>query len=117
MTQTRPWLGSDTSLVDTPPPCRSLPPDAVTMSRPHGACQHIVSDGKALGRDDEGDDDLDAVAALVAGVAEAADVRGILGWFAFEVGACQIIEKHIEFHIEEGPPTLGEIVEKRRLVD
>ena len=35
------------------------------------ACQHFVSDGKALGRDDEGDDNLDAVAALVAGVAEA----------------------------------------------
>jgi hypothetical protein len=36
MIQTGPWLGSDIRLVDTPPPCRSLPPDAVTMSRPHG---------------------------------------------------------------------------------
>ena len=43
------------------------------------AGQDFVGDGKSFGRDDQCDDDLDAVASLVATVAEATDVVGILG--------------------------------------
>ena len=43
------------------------------------AGHHFVGQGEALGRDDEGDDDLHAVAALVAAVAEAARVGWIDG--------------------------------------
>ena len=60
------------------------------------ARQHFVSDGKALGRDNVGDDDLDAVAALVAGAAKAADVRGIFGWLRHRRQAA-IRANHNEF--------------------
>ncbi len=51
------------------------------------ASEHFVGDGKSVGRDDKGDDDLNAVAAFVAGVTEAADVFGVFGRIALEVGA------------------------------
>ena len=58
------------------------------------ARQHFVGEGKTLGRNNEGDDDLHAVAALIAAVAKAAQIGGIGGRIAFKICAGQIVEEH-----------------------
>ncbi len=75
------------------------------------AGQHFVGEREALGRDDEGDDDLHAVAALVAAVAEAARVGGIDGRITFKIRAGQIVEEHLERRVEEIAPARGEMIE------
>lgn len=76
------------------------------------AGEHFVGDGEAVRGDDEGDDDLDAVAALVATVSKAADVFGVLWRVTLEVGAGEIIEEDFEFGLKEGAPAFSEVVEE-----
>jgi len=65
----------------------------------------LVGQREALGSDDKRDDDLHAVGAFVARVAELAFVAGREGRVALEVGAGQIVEQHVEFDPEEVFPT------------
>ena len=80
------------------------------------AGQHFVGEREALGRDDEGDDDLHAVAALVPAVAEAARVGGVGGRITFKIRAGQIVEEHLELRVEEIAPSCGEVIKERRLM-
>ena len=80
------------------------------------AGQHFGGEWKTLGRDDEGDDDLHAVAALVPAGAEAARAGGIDGRITFKIRAGQIVKKHPERRGEEVAPARGEVLEERRLV-
>ena len=80
------------------------------------ACENFVGEGEPLGRDDEGDDDLHAVAPLVARVTELAFVAFGEGRITFEVGAGEIVKQDFEFGVEEGFPPLGEMVEERGFV-
>ncbi len=80
------------------------------------ARQHFVGEGKTLGRNHEGDDDLHAVAALIAAVAEAAQIGGIGGRIAFKIRAGQIVEEHFVLRLEEVAPAGGKVIKERRLV-
>ena len=80
------------------------------------AGEDFVGERKTLGRDDEGDDDLHAVAAPVATIAKASDVGGIGGRIAFKIRAGEIVKEHLVFRIEEVAPARGEMVEERRFM-
>ena len=68
------------------------------------ARHHLVAQREALGRDDQRDDDLHAVAALVAAVAELAQIVGPAVFVALEVGAGQVVQQHVELRAEELAP-------------
>ena len=80
------------------------------------ARQDLVGQRKALRRHDQRDDHLHAVAALVAAVAVAALVLLIGRRIAFEVGARQIVEQHIELGAEQILPALAQMAEQSLLV-
>src|ERR1019366_3223545 len=67
-----------------------------------------MSDGEALARDDEGDDDLLAVAAMIARVAALGEFV-FLGE-AFEVATGKIVQNKIVFKLEEVAEALLQIV-------
>jgi hypothetical protein len=76
------------------------------------ARQHLVGERQAFGRDDEGDDDLDAVPALVAAVAEAAGIVRVVRHGALEVGAREVVEQHFVARAEEIAPALAQMGEE-----
>jgi hypothetical protein len=78
------------------------------------ARQDLVGQGKALRGHDQGDDNLDAIGALVTTVAVLA--FAVLRRLAFEIGAGQIVEQHIEADIEQHPPALLQRGEQRLVV-
>ena len=78
--------------------------------------QHFIGQGEALGRDEERDDHLHAIAAFVAAVTEAAHVRGVLRRVALEVSAREVVEEHFVFRIKEIAPALREVIEERAFV-
>jgi hypothetical protein len=61
----------------------------------------FVGQRKTLGGDDQRDDDLDAIASLVARVSELAFVILSEGRVALEIGAREIVEQHFELHTEK----------------
>ena len=74
--------------------------------------QHLVGERQAFGRDDEGDDDLHAVAAFVAAVAEAAGIVLVGRHVAFEAGRGQIVEQHFVARVEQIAPALAKMREE-----
>jgi hypothetical protein len=76
------------------------------------AGEHLVGEGQAFGRDDEGDDDLHAVAAFIPAVAEAARVGLVVGHVALEVGAGQVVEQDLVAHAEQVAPALAQVGEE-----
>jgi len=87
-----------------------------TLSIPAIAGKDFVGEREALGSDDEGDDNLHAVAAFIPAVAETTQAGGVFGRVALEIGAGQVVEKNLVFGVEEVAPTLGEVVEKGSFV-
>jgi len=78
--------------------------------------QHFVSKRKAVGRHDQRDHHLGAVAALVAAVAVAPLVVFIVRLRGLKISAGQIIEQHFETGPEQVLPALAQMIEQRRLV-
>src|ERR687896_1550202 len=75
------------------------------------ARQHFVGDGETLRGNDQGNDDLHAVAPLVAAVTKAALVLFVLRRRGFDVSTCQIIEQDVEVDTEQVLPALGQMME------
>ena len=75
----------------------------------------FIADGQAVGSDDQGDDDLHAVGALVAAVTEGFEAAGFgdraVG-IDFKVGARQIIEQDVIGYAEESKPAVLEVAEE-----
>jgi hypothetical protein len=80
------------------------------------AGEHLVSERETLGRDDQCDDHLHAVAAFVATVTKAAQAAGLLGRITFKVSAGKILEQHLVIRVKEIAPARGEMVKERALV-
>ena len=80
------------------------------------AGEHLVGERQAFRRHHQGDDDLDAVGALIAAIAEAALVGLILRRIGFEIGAGQIVKQHIEAGVEEIAPAIDKMAEQGLLV-
>ena len=80
------------------------------------AAHHLVAQREALGRDDQRDDDLPAVAALVAAVTVLAQIVRPPVFVGLEVGAGQVVQQHVEFGAEEFTPTPHEEPVERVLV-
>ena len=80
------------------------------------AGEHLVGERQAFRRHHQGDDDLDAVGALIAAIAEAALVGLILRRIGFEIGAGQIVKQHIEAGVEEIAPAIDKMAEQSLLV-
>lgn len=78
--------------------------------------QHFISKRITLGCDDERDDDLHAVAALVTTVAEAAQTGGLVRRITFKISARQVVEEHLILRIKQVAPALSEMVKERALV-
>ena len=76
----------------------------------------LVGERQAFRRHHQGDDDLDAVGALVAAIAEAALVVFVLRRIGFEIGAGQVVEQDVEAGVEEIAPAIDEMGEQRLLV-
>ena len=70
----------------------------------------FVGDGEALGTDDEGDDDLDAVGPLVPAVPMLP--LAAIGRIGLEVGTRQIVEEDVECRVEQVFPPPGQVVEE-----
>lgn len=77
---------------------------------------NLIGERKALGRDDQGDDHLHAVAATIPAVAEAAGILRRLGRVALEVGARQVVEEHLVTRVEEVRPAFAQMDKDRVLV-
>ena len=71
-----------------------------------------MGQGKALARDHQGDDDLLAIAAMVAGIAAPGQLV-VLGQ-AFEVGAGQVVQQQVVIELEEGAEAFLQVVFDRR---
>src|SRR5215831_695922 len=67
------------------------------------AAEHFVSQRQAFRSDDQCDDDLHAVGALITAVAKAALVILGKGRIAFEIGAGQIVKQHVKFRAKQCP--------------
>src|SRR6516225_6687935 len=75
-----------------------------------------IAERKAVGGDDQRDDDLHTIIALVPVVAELALVFIAVRGIALEIGARQIIEQDIEFGPKQVLPALPQMTEERLLV-
>ena len=80
------------------------------------ARQHLVAQREALGRDDQRDDHLPAIAALVAAVAELAQVIRPALDVGLEVGAGQVVQQHLEARTEQLAPAALQELEQLVLV-
>ena len=80
------------------------------------ARQHFVGQRKTLRRDDQRDDHLHTVAALVAAVAKTPLVIVILRRIGLEIGAGQIIEQDLEAQVEQIAPAPDQVIEQRLFV-
>ena len=83
----------------------------------YSAASHdFVAQREALGRDDQRDDNLAAVAALVAAVAVLAQIVWPTVFVGLEVGAGQVVQQHVELRTEEFTPAPHEELEQVVLV-
>jgi len=80
------------------------------------ARQNLVGEREAFRRDDQGDDDLHTVVALVAAVAVAALVVLIIRRIGFEIRAGQIIQQHFKARSEQVLPALAQMTEQHSLM-
>ena len=78
--------------------------------------QHLVAERKTLGRHDQRNHHLHAVAALVAAVAVAALVGFVVRRRRLEIGARQVVQQHIEPRPEQVLPALTKMREQRLFV-
>ena len=74
-------------------------------------CVSIFCERKALRRNDQRNDHLHAVAALVAAVAVTTLVFIIARWIGFEIGAGQVIKQHLEGGGEQILPAPAQMTE------
>ena len=77
------------------------------------AGQDFVGQRVTFGRDDQRNDHLHTIGALVAAVAEAALVPFGKGRIALEIRRSQIVEQHVELRAEEVLPTRLQMFEQR----
>ena len=112
------FLGGDAAVHDPDPLGRAV---AAADRREHPAQgrlvggvarEHLVGERQALRSDHEGDDDLHAVAAFVAAVAETAGIVFVGRHVALEVGARQIVEQHLVARAEQIAPALAQVAEE-----
>ena len=80
------------------------------------AREHLIGQRQALGRHDQGDHQLHAVAALVATVAVPAFVGVVVRRIGLEIGARQIVQQNLELGAEQILPARPQVIEERRLV-
>jgi len=73
------------------------------------ARQHLVGQRETLWGDDQGDDNLNAIASVVAGVPIPALVTLRERRIALEVGAGQVVEQHLVGGVEEISPSIVEV--------
>jgi hypothetical protein len=76
----------------------------------------LVGQRKALRGHHQGNDDLDAIRALVTAVAKLTLVLFILWRIALKIGARQVVEQHLETGIEEVLPAFLQMAKERRFV-
>ena len=80
------------------------------------ALQHLVGQREILWGDDQGEDNLNAITSVVAGVPMLALVT-LREWrIAIEVGAGQVLEQHLVGGVEEISPSIVEVGKQRLLV-
>ena len=78
------------------------------------AGEHLVRQRQAIGRHDQRDDHLAAIAPAVAAVAVPG--LGDLPAAPLEVGAGEIVQQHVERSVEQRPPALDQVLAKIVLV-
>jgi hypothetical protein len=78
------------------------------------ARHHLVGEGEPFGGDDQRNDHLHAIRALIPAIAKLP--LPFVGWHTLEIGAGQVIQQHVEAGIEQAPPPLGEKTETGLLV-
>jgi hypothetical protein len=80
------------------------------------AREHLVAQRETLGRDDQRDDHLPAIAALVSAVAVLPQILIAALLVRLKVRAGQVIQQHVELRSEQLPPTSHQKLEQFVLV-
>jgi len=78
--------------------------------------QYFIAEREAIGRHDQRDHQLDAVASLVAAVAIAALVIVIVGLRGLKISAGQVIQQDLETSAKQVLPAPAQVIEQRCLV-
>jgi hypothetical protein len=78
--------------------------------------QHLIGKRKTIGRHDQCDHHLNAVASLVGAVPKAAFVILVLWRRRLKIGAGQVIEQHFKLGTEQILPALAQMIEQCLLV-
>ena len=76
------------------------------------AGQNFIGQRKAFRRDDQRDDHLRTIGPVIARVAVAARIVGIVGGAGLEIGAGQIVEQHFVLRAEEIAPSLAQVIKE-----